>query len=176
MLNGFPDEIKHLDISTLFRKGEGMKKALILLLVLSVSLAACSDDTTTNADDPDDDVEVSPYTGSFALDAELTSNSCAVPAPPGSYVNITVIGDTVITFGTIVGDWDSLATSGEGTSPETTVPVDPPECYAYYTVTFYVDFSDYNNFTGTYSASYTKDEVCPNPEPCSFEYAITGSR
>ena len=175
MLDRFPDEFKYRNFSALFRKGEGMKKALILLMVLSVSLAACSDDNPTNPDD-DDDIEVSPYTGSFALDYEITFSTCAVPAPPGSFVNITVIGDTMITFGTIIGDWDSLATSGGGTSPETTVPVIPPDCYAYYTVTFYVDFSDYDNFTGTYGASYTKDAACPNPEPCSFEYHITGSR
>ncbi|MBN2184518.1 MAG: hypothetical protein JW746_04245 [Candidatus Krumholzibacteriota bacterium] len=152
-----------------------MKQVLITLMILSISLAACSDSNPSKPDD-DNEEENSPYTGSFSLVSEIYENDCAVSAPPGSYVNITVIGDSVITFGTIVGDWDSLETSGGGTSEETTIPVLLPDCYAYYTVTFYVEFSDYDNFTGTYGASYRKDDECPNPEPCSFLYTITGSR
>ncbi|MBN2069966.1 MAG: hypothetical protein JW814_00805 [Candidatus Krumholzibacteriota bacterium] len=152
-----------------------MKYLLIVSLVLSLSLAACFDDNPSKPKDGDEE-DISPYTGTFTLDFELLSNTCAIPAPPGNTVNITIIGDSLITFGTVAGDWDSLTTSGSGVSDETTVPVIPPDCYSYYTVTFNITFSDLDNFTGTYGASYRKDEECPNPDPCSFEYSITGTR
>lgn len=153
-----------------------MKKLLALGLILLIALPACFDDDPSKPDKKnDDDPYVSPYSGSFTIADTLVANSCAVPAPPSAVTNVT-IEDTTILFGTFGGTWDSLTLTGSGTSPEVTVPVNPPDCYAYYTVTFSITYTDTDHFYGTYSVAYRKDPECPNPDPCSYSYRIGGSR
>ena len=149
---------------------------VVVLAVISVfaGMLSCFDDDPAKPSDDDED-PVNPYSGTFALTSVLVSNTCAVPVPPGSMINITVEGDSMW-FGTFPGEWDSLSTSGGGTSPEVTVPVIIPTCYSYYTITYEIEFTDEDNFTGTYRSDFRKDATCPNPAPCSFTYSMTGTR
>jgi hypothetical protein len=152
-----------------------MKKLTALVLMLIITLPACFDDDPSKPSKKDDDTDVSPYSGAFIIADTLVANSCAFPAPPQTVTNVA-IEDTTILFGTFGGKWDSLALTGSGTSPEVTVPVNPPECYAHYTVTFSITYTDTDHFYGTYSVAYRKDPGCPNPDPCSYSYRIGGTR
>jgi hypothetical protein len=88
---------------------------------------------------------------------------------------VVIEGDS-IWFGGFPGEWDEGTLTGTGDTPEYTVPVDPPDCYAYYTVVFEITYVNADSFSGTYGASYRKDPGCINPDPCSFLYNISGSR
>ena len=153
-----------------------MKKTLAFLIILALSLPACfGDDGTKPSKKDDDEPDTSPYSGSFLIADTLDVNTCLVPTPPSTVTNITV-EDATILFGTVAGVWDSLTLTGSGTSPEVTVPVDPPTCNAYYTISFSITYTDTDHFHGTYDVSYRKDAGCPNPDPCSYRYRIGGSR
>lgn len=152
-----------------------MKILLVLLVIMALSVSACFDDSPTGPSNNNGGGTGSKYSGTFTITDTLAANSCAVPAPPSIVMTVTVIGDS-IWLGTFPGAWDPVTTSGGGTSPETKVPVDPPECFAYYTVTFHITFTDPDHFYGTYGATYTKDPGCPNPDPCTFTYRIGGTR
>ncbi|UCF05576.1 MAG: hypothetical protein JSV33_00645 [bacterium] len=153
-----------------------MKTALVFLIILILVLPACFDDGPTGPSTKnDDDDDKSPYSGAFMITDTLVSNDCVIPVPPGTVVNVTVVGDS-INFAGFPGDWDSLTATGTGTSPETTIPVDPPDCYSYQTITFSIRFTDTNHFYGMFGADIRKDPGCPNPDPCSFTYRIGGSR
>lgn len=156
-------------------KGAVLKKYLPLLTALSLCaiFVTCGDDPADPGDGDDD--TGSPYSGVFSIESALVSNDCAVPSPPIPFTTVTVEGDSVW-FGTFPGEWDEGTLTGTGDTPEYTVPVDPPDCYAYYTVVFEITYSSVDSFSGTYGASYRKDPDCPNPDPCSFLYNITGSR
>ncbi len=152
-----------------------MKKYLPLLIVLFACaiLAACSDDPADPVDGDDD--TGSPYSGVFAIVSVPVTNNCVVPAPPLDMTNVVIDGDS-IWFGGFPGEWDEGTLTGTGDTPEYTVPVVPPDCYAYYTVVYEITYVNADSFSGTYGASYRKDPECPNPDPCSFLYNITGSR
>ena len=153
-----------------------MKRICVLLLICLLALPACFDDDTTKPkNDNGDGPETSPYSGAFLIADTLDSNTCAMPAPLGIDENVVVVGDS-INFAGFPGVWDSLTATGSGTTPETTIPVDPPDCYAYQTVTFSITFTDTDHFYGTYGASFRKDPECPNPDPCSYTYRIGGTR
>jgi hypothetical protein len=152
-----------------------LRKFNLLAIVLAIIavIAACGDDPA----DPDngEDPEVSPYSGIFVIESELVSNNCVEPVPPTTMTTVVVEGDSIL-FGGFPGDWDEVSLTGTGDTPEYTVPVDPPECYAYYTIVYEIVYVNADSFSGTYGANYRKDPGCPNPDPCSFLYNITGSR
>lgn len=145
----------------------------MMLLVAVAMFTYCGDDpvkTTDNDDDPG-----SPYSGIFMVVSELITNNCAVPVPPSSMTTVVIEGDSML-FGGFPGDWDESSLTGTGDTPEYTVPVDPPECYSYYTIVYEITYVTADSFSGTYGADFRKDPGCPNPDPCSFRYNITGSR
>jgi hypothetical protein len=150
-------------------------KSFISIAAIAVALAlvSCSDDNPSEPEDGNPDI--SQYSGSFMVTDTLEFNDCAIPAPLGATVNVIVEGDSIF-FGGFWGDWDEATLTGGGTSPETTVPVDPPTCYAYYTVTFEITYANADTFYGTYGVSNRKDATCPNPDPCSYLYRIRGAR
>jgi hypothetical protein len=152
-----------------------LKKYLLILIVLSACslLTACSEDPADPVDEEGD--PGSPYSGIFSVESELASNDCEIPAPPSAMTTVLVEGDS-IWFGGFPGEWDEGTLTGTGDTPEYTVPVIPPDCYSYYTVVFEITYVNADSFSGTYGASYRKDPECPNPDPCSFLYNITGSR
>jgi hypothetical protein len=143
------------------------------ILFFAALLAACDGDPA----DPviEDDDPVSPYSGIFAIESTPVSNNCAVPVPPSAMTTVAVAGDSIV-FGGFPGHWDEGTLTGTGDTPEYTVLVDPPDCYAYYTVVYEITYVNADSFSGTYGANYIKDPECPNPDPCSFLYNITGSR
>lgn len=143
------------------------------VLLAALALVSCFDDNPAEPKKKDSDL--SPYSGTFAVTDTLEFGDCAVPAPLGAAVNVIVEGDS-ISFAGFWGDWDEATLTGGGTSPETTVPVDPPTCYAYYTATFEITYANADTFYGTYGASFRKDAACPNSDPCSFLYRIRGAR
>jgi len=146
----------------------------LLALVLGFSLlAACSDDPVETGDG--DGGTSSPYSGIFLMESALSSSSCAVPSPPSTMMTVVIEGDS-IWFGGFPGVWDESTLTGTGDTPEYTVPVSPPECYAYYKVVYEITYVTADSFSGTYGANYRKDQECPDPDPCSFLYDITGSR
>ena len=151
-----------------------MRICTVVLLAASIVLAGCFDDDPSDPEGGNGE-EMHPYEGYFALAETLETNTCVIFAPQGGYVTITIEGDS-IWFGTFPGEWNEAEKSGGGTSGEYTVPVDPPDCYAYYTVTWAVEYTDEDSFTGFWSASYRKDPECPNPQPCSYTYRMTGTR
>ena len=155
------------------KKGDVLKKYLLLLtiLLLAAILIACGEDPVKT----DDDDPGSPYSGTFWVENELVSNDCVVPSPPFGLINVIVEGDS-IWFATFPGVWAADTLTGTGDTPEYTMPVDPPECYAYYTVVYEITYVTADSFSGTYGAHYRKDPGCLNPDPCSFMYNITGSR
>ena len=152
-----------------------MKKFLPLFIVLFCCgiLVACSDDPADPGDVEDD--PVSPYSGIFMIQSDLASNSCLIPTPPSVMTTVVVDGDS-IWFASFPGEWDANTLTGTGDTPEYIVPIDPPDCNAYYTVIYEITYINADSFSGTYGASYRKDPACPNPNPCSFQYNITGSR
>jgi len=143
-------------------------------MAASLVLAGCFDDDPSGPDGGEEE-EMHPCEGYFTLAETLDANTCAVPSPPGGSVTISIEGDS-IWFGAFPGEWNEEERSGGGTSGEYTVPVDPPDCYAYYTVTWAIDYTDEDSFSGTWSASYRKEPECLNPLPCSFLYRIGGTR
>jgi len=145
---------------------------LALLFGLS-TLICCSEDPVNN--DDGDGGQTSPYSGIFLMESSLVSNDCAVPSPPPTTMTVVVEGDS-IWFGGFPGSWDESTLTGTGDTPEYTVPVMPPECYAYYTVVYEITYVTADSFSGTYGINNRKDPGCPNPDPCSFLYDITGSR
>jgi hypothetical protein len=156
-----------------------MKKLLIITAALALAISACFDDNPSGPDgdggEDDGNGGIYPASGSFTIEDTLESNDCVIPVPLSEVIDITISGNLII-FEGISGDWDRDSASGSGTSPETTVPVDPPECNAYYTINFSIVFIDEDHFYGTYGASYRKDNECPNPDPCSYTYRIGGTR
>ncbi len=146
-----------------------MRMFLSFLTILALlALTGCGDDPAKPKPQPT-------YSGTFIIADTLSFNDCAIPAPLGYSVNVTVAGDSIV-FAGFHGSWDPVEKRGQGVSPEVTVPVTPPTCNAYYTVTFDITYTDYDHFYGTYRADYTKDPTCPNPDPCYFEYRIGGTR
>lgn len=117
----------------------------------------------------------SPYSGTFVIDATLTFNNCFVPALIDSWYAITIQG-AIFNLGEYQGTWYAEAKRGFGTTPEITNPYNPPDCYGYYTVEFYVVYSDYDNFTGYYLVNYRFSEGCPSTLPCAYNYDIVGTR
>jgi len=152
-----------------------MKRCLLLpALWLCISLfVCCSEDPVKNADE--EGGPTSPYSGIFRIESSLVSNNCVVPSPPSTMMTAVIEGDS-IWFGGFPGVWDESTLTGTGDTPEYTVPVDPPACYAYFTVVYEITYVSADSFSGTYGSSYRKDPGCPNPDPCSFLYDITGSR
>ena len=152
-----------------------MKKIVYLAaLAAALALISCFDDdpVKTKNDDPD---PISPYSGTFSITDTLDQNSCAVAAPIGAIVNIIVEGDSIY-FGGFWGNWNEGTLTGAGISEEVTIPVDPPDCFSHYTVTFSITYTDADTFYGTYGSSFRKDPGCTNPDPCSFLYRIRGVR
>jgi hypothetical protein len=161
------------DVRLLNKKGTVVKRiALLVAAAAAAALISCSETTTGTDGEIEKETE---YGGIFLIISELVSNDCAIPVPPTEFVTISVEDDTIY-FGSFAGDWDENTLNGAGTTPETTIPVDPPDCYAYFTVSFDITYVDADSFSGTYGSSYRKDPECPNPDPCSFLYNITGSR
>jgi len=153
-----------------------LKRFLPLLIAISVStiMVACGEDPAKP--DNEDDEPVSPYSGTFMIESELVTNSCVVPpVPPSAMTTVLVEGDSIL-FGGFPGDWDEGSLTGTGDTPEYTVPVIPPGCYAYYTVVYEITYINADSFSGTYGSDFRKDPECPNPDPCAFRYNVTGSR
>ena len=117
----------------------------------------------------------SPYAGTFIITATLTFNDCDVPALIDDLYTITIEGST-FNFGEYQGTWYEETTRGFGTTPEITNPINPPDCYGYYTVEFYVVYSDYDHFTGHFLVHYRFSEGCPYSLPCSYNYDMVGTR
>ena len=156
-------------------KGAVLKKHLSILFVLlcCAVLVACSDDPADPGDGEDD--PGSPYSGSFLIESELVGNNCLFPTPPSAITSVVVDGDS-IWFAGFPGEWDANTLTGTGDTPEYTVPVDPPDCYAYYKVIYQITYINADSFSGTYGSDFRKDPECLNPDPCAFRYNITGSR
>jgi hypothetical protein len=149
------------------------KTAAVMLGIMLMMLFACGDDPAEPENGNGD--PASPYSGTFQIEYELVSNDCVVPAPPSAFTTVTVRGDS-IWFGSFPGVWDESTLTGTGDTPEYTVPVLPPDCYSYYTVVYEITYVTADSFSGTYGSDFRKDAECPNPDPCSFRYNITGSR
>ncbi len=152
-----------------------MKKFVpVLTILLSVALFTfCAEDPAGPGDGDDD--PVSPYSGMFQIESELVTNNCAAPVPPSAMTMIVIEGDSML-FGGFPGDWDEATLTGTGDTPEYTVPVIPPDCYAYYIVVYDITYINADSFSGTYGSDFRKDPECTNPAPCAFRYNITGSR
>jgi len=152
-----------------------MKRFVSLLTILfSVALFTfCAEDPADPGNGEDD--PVSPYSGLFLIESELVTNNCAVPVPPSAMTTIVIEGDSML-FGGFPGDWDEAMLTGTGDTPEYTIPVIPPDCYAYYIVVYDITYINADSFSGTYGSDFRKDPECPNSAPCAFRYNITGSR
>jgi hypothetical protein len=144
-----------------------------VILLGAAVFSYCSDDPVKTSDDDDD--PGSPYSGMFTVVSEQSYNDCAIPEPPAGTISVLIEGDSML-FGGFPGDWDEGSLTGTGDVPEVTVPVIPPSCYAYYTVVYEITYVNADSFSGTYGADYRKDPGCPNADPCSYRYNITGSR
>ena len=156
-------------------KGAIVKRYIPLFIILfSIALLTCCDGDPADPVNGDDD-PVSPYSGTFFIESTLVSNTCLVPAAPPAMMSVVVDGDSIV-FGGFPGEWNEVTSTGTGNTPEYTIPVLPPDCYAYYTVVYEITYVNADSFSGTYGANYRKDPECPNPDPCSFLYNITGSR
>jgi hypothetical protein len=153
-----------------------MSKSFRCLTVLSaaLSLFSCFDEDPVNTKDDDPD-PVSPYSGTFVIADSADYNTCLSPPVTFTTVNVRVEGDSIF-FGGFWGDWDEGTLTGGGTSPEVTVPVIPPNCYAHYTFSFEIEYSDVNHFAGWYHLAYRKDPACPNADPCEYLFWIRGTR
>jgi hypothetical protein len=151
-----------------------MRKISIPLIIMVFALSACLDDGP--AAPPSTGNGGSLYDGTFNIADTLVVNTCvSPPVPPPRTVTVAIDGDS-IWIDSYRGAWDPDTKTGTGISPEVTVPVDPPACNAYYTVTVTITFVDPDYFIGTYSVAYRKDAGCPNPDPCSYTYKIGGTR
>lgn len=144
-------------------------------LAAALAVVSCFDDDPAKPKKDDDDPDVSPYSGTFAIADTIEYDDCVAPPVHLTYVNVTVEGDS-ISFGGFWGDWDEGALTGGGTCPEVTIPVSPPTCYAYYTFSFEITYTDTDHFHGWYHVAYRKDAGCTNPAPCEYHYRIGGSR
>lgn len=147
----------------------------IAVCVAALSVASCFDDEPVKPKKDDQDPVVSPYSGYFAVADTLEYGLCASPPVRLTTVHVNIEGDSIY-FGGFWGDWDEATLTGGGTSPEVTIPVTVPTCYAYYTFSFEIVYSDVDHFNGWYHVSYRKDPECPNPDPCEYRYRIGGSR
>lgn len=125
-------------------------------------LIGCGEDPADPVNDDKD--PVSPYSGYFLMESSLISSSCLIPVPPSAMTTVVVEGDS-ISFAGFPGAWDEGTLTGTGDTPEYTVPVDPPDCYAYYTVVYEITYINADSFRGTYGANYRKDPECLNPDP-----------
>jgi hypothetical protein len=153
-----------------------MNKLIILAMGLAALCGACSESTT----EPTENGETTggldgEYEGTFTVTSTLDYNDCVLPAPLPVGVNITIDDDS-ITFAEFGGSWDTDTKTGSGVTPETTIPVTPPTCNAYYWVTFDITYTDKDHFSGTYRVDYRKDAECTNPDPCYYTYSISGAR
>lgn len=150
-----------------------MKYLCVTVAVVLLFAASCGDDSPTKAKITEP--ESSPYSGFFWISDTLDNNSCAVTAPPGGYVNVTVMGNYIL-FSGFAGTWEESKAHGCGMSPETKAPINlSKECYGYYTTVFGITYYDYNSFVGYYHVDYRYSAGC-NSQPCSFTYRIGGRR
>ncbi len=153
-----------------------MKKLLVPLVIMALSVSACLDDGPTGPPGDGNGNGGSSYNGIFTIADTLAANSCRVPPVPPPVTVTVVVDEDSIWIDNYGGAWDPATLTGTGTSPEVKVPVDPPACNAYYTVTVTITFTDPDYFHGTYSVAYRKDAGCPNPDPCVYTYRIGGRR
>jgi hypothetical protein len=148
-----------------------MRRWMGLLVVALLLAAGCFGDDDKDPAEPD----ASPYSGSFVVADTLDYSDCAVEAPLGMIVHVTVAEDA-ITFAGFAGTWDAQTLRGYGVTAPATVPIDPDEdCYGTYVVTFDIRFSDPDSFTGTYAVANTYTEGCGAPD-CAYAYRIGGRR
>jgi hypothetical protein len=145
--------------------------SFILILLAFLAASGCDDNPVVpkkKSPPPPD------FSGTFLMADTLVSSTCQFPVGPGTLEDVTVWGDS-IKFAGFYGSWDGAAKRGQGTDGPFTVPINPPDCWGYYTVMFDITFLDVDHFYGTWQIGYTYDVYCWT-NPCSYLYKIGGTR
>ena len=152
-----------------------MKRLIILALLIPFAVLSCFDDDP--ADPDENNVEPSPYSGSFSVSSTFVGSDCNYPAlPPLATLQITITDD-VIAFGTTIGTWDESELTGTATSAQTCIPMPSihEDCVRCFDFTYDIVFAEPDSFSGTYQVHYYYSLEC-GTDDCYTTYDIEGVR